>query len=137
MDMRYSKSKCNLWLLLLIGSSFPAHASIFDYLPPADVYPSCLKTVSSVEARTGPHTAIVPDDIEPACEKIVASAPGGPGAATTAILADCAELSGRMEEAAKSGYLGDGGEFCMRVLKEIARENSVPIETYIPVGETS
>eukprot|EP00746_Dinoflagellata_sp_MGD_P165516 gnl/MRDRNA2_/MRDRNA2_94833_c0_seq1.p1 gnl/MRDRNA2_/MRDRNA2_94833_c0~~gnl/MRDRNA2_/MRDRNA2_94833_c0_seq1.p1 ORF type:complete len:192 (-),score=31.25 gnl/MRDRNA2_/MRDRNA2_94833_c0_seq1:137-712(-) len=124
-------------VLVLAALCSPVHSGIFDYLPPADVYPACLKTVSTSSAHVGPHSALVPDAIQPDCERVTSGAPGGPKTVTTAVTADCAELSGRMEEAAKSGFLGDGGEFCFRILKEIAHEKNVPIESYVPQGETS
>lgn len=111
--------------------------SIFDFLPRAELFPACLKTVSATLAQRAPQTPITTEDAEPLCENIIISAPNSPGSRTTAVLADCAELSGRMEEAAKNGYLNDGSEFCGNILKQNAKEHDIPLVQYVPRGVTS
>eukprot|EP00746_Dinoflagellata_sp_MGD_P004474 gnl/MRDRNA2_/MRDRNA2_108644_c0_seq1.p1 gnl/MRDRNA2_/MRDRNA2_108644_c0~~gnl/MRDRNA2_/MRDRNA2_108644_c0_seq1.p1 ORF type:complete len:230 (-),score=56.70 gnl/MRDRNA2_/MRDRNA2_108644_c0_seq1:37-726(-) len=119
---------------LVSGSS---QRSIFDFLPRAELFPACLKTVSATLARRAPQTPITTEDTEPVCENVITSAPNGPGSRTTAVLADCAELSGRMEEAAKNGYLNDGSEFCSNILKQSAKEHDLPLTQYVPRGAVS
>merc|ERR1719379_3197712 len=114
-----------------------ASASIFGFLPRPELFPACLKTVSATLVRVPPGTPISTEDAEPVCEEIIVAAPHGPGRRTTEVLADCAELSGRMEEAAKNGYLSDGSEFCSNILKQNAKENDVPLAQYVPRGPVS
>lgn len=111
--------------------------SIFNNLPPAEIFPACLKTVSASLARRAPQAPISTEDVEPICENIITTAPNGPGSRTTAVLADCAELSGRIEEAAKNGYLNDGTEFCSNIINQNAKENDVPLSQYVPRGTLS
>lgn len=111
--------------------------SIFDFLPRAELYPACLKTVSTALARRAPQAPITTEETEPLCENIIIAAPNSPGSRTTAVLADCAELSGRIEEAAKNGYLSDGSEFCGNILKQSAKENNEPLNHYVPRGSIS
>lgn len=128
-------------ILALLGISTLVSASrqksVFDFLPRAELFPACLKTVTTSLARRAPQTPITTEDTEPICENIIISAPNGPGSRTTAVLADCAELSGRVEEAAKNGYLNDGTEFCGNILEQSAKENDAPLSQYVPRGAVS
>lgn len=132
----FQKAALALWGISTCVSA-SRQTSIFDFLPHAELFPACLKTVSATLARHTPRTPIMTEDAEPICENIIVSAPNGPGSRTTAVLADCAELSGRIEEAAKNGYLNDGAEFCSNILKQNAKENDVPLAQYVPRGLTS
>lgn len=115
--------------------------SIFDMLPHHEVFPACLKTVSAAvrHTKSANKTAasIGTEDVELLCERILESAPKGPGRRTTGVMADCAELGGRIEMASTNGYLGDGGEFCGRIVRQSAKENKQPLSEYIPNGKTS
>lgn len=124
-----------LAVLLLLATQ--AGASIFNFLPRPELFPACLKTVSTTLVRIPPGTAITTEDAEPICEEIIIAAPHGPAKRTTEVLADCAELAGRMEEAAKNGYLNDGTEFCGNVLKQSATDVGAPLGEYVPTGETT
>jgi len=117
--------------------SASSQRSIFDFLPPAELFPACLKTVSATLAKRAPQAPITTEETEPICENVILSAPNAPSSHSTAVLADCAELSGRMEEAAKNGYLRDGSEFCSNILKQSAKDNDVPLTQYLPRGAVS
>lgn len=127
------------------AASSASTRSIFDMLPRHEVFPACLKTVIASErharnagtAAVKVFAAIGSGNVEPLCEKIVETAPEGPGKPTTAILADCAELGGRIEIASAGGYLGNGNEFCGHIVRDSAKRNQRPLSEYIPNGKTS
>lgn len=126
---------CILAVSALVSGS--RQRSIFDFLPRAELFPACLKTVSAALANRAPKAAITTEDTAPICENVILSAPHSPSSRSTAVLADCAELSGRIEEAAKNGYLNDGSEFCSNILKQSSSDNDVPLDQYVPRGAVS
>lgn len=132
-------SVVRLFVLAAICATPAVHASIFDFLPHPEVFSACLKTVAATLSRRAPEAAIMTQDVQPECEDILISAPHGPGERTESLMADCAELSGRIEEAARNGYLSSSGgaQFCGKVLQQSAEENQVPVMEYLPKGEFS
>lgn len=116
-----------------------AARSIFDMLPHNEVFPACLKTVAGTlrKQKSEAGSVVGSEDVEPICEKIVETAPRGPGKQTTAIMADCAEVGGRIETAFSNGYLGDGRDFCGRIVRDSAKAKAAPLAEYLPNGKHS
>lgn len=110
---------------------------MFGFLPHPELFPTCVHTVSTTLAQHKLKTTIGSEDVQHICEHIVTSTPQGPGRRTHAVTNDCAELSGRVQEAAKAGRLTDGGsEFCGNLVKENLLESGRSLDDYLPHGST-